>query len=108
MQKQKEDYAITRTVNVDSKESMMNVKISFNAEKGTTAITQKITTKQLSFNEPQASAVLQQASNMLREGYEKALDLTRQWIEDNRPDNDNQLSIFDQLKEQAEEELEAA
>ncbi len=106
MLKQKEDYILTHSVHVDGKESMMTVKISFNTEKGTIAITPKLTTKQLSFNEAQASAILQQSKNMLDEAYQKGLELTRDWLEDNRPEVDNQLSIFDQVREQSELEPE--
>ncbi len=105
MLKQKEDYILTHSVHVDGKEPRglgVTVKISFNTEKGTIAITPKLTTKQLSFNEAQASAILQQSKNMLDEAYQKGLELTRDWLEDNRPEVDNQLSIFDQVREQSE------
>lgn len=93
--KKKEEYIDTREIQVDGKKSDILVKITFDVEKGTIAITPRITTKHLSFDEVQKDAVLQQVSDMTRRAYELAMELIEGYLEANRPDGHGQLSLLD-------------
>lgn len=101
--KKKEEYIISREVQVDGKKSDLAVKITFDTEKGTIAITPKVTTKHLSFDEVQRGAVLQQVGNMIAEAYDFSINLIENYLEANRPESHGQMSLLDAIAENSDD-----
>ena len=96
MKKMQEVYFLEEKVNIDGKESTMTAKITFNTEKGTIKIVPQMTTKQLSFNEMQQGEALGCMKRLIDRAYSKGLELSKDWIEKNRPGIDpSQMNLFD-------------
>lgn len=92
--KKREEYFISREIQIDGKKSDLVVKIVFDTEKGTIAITPRVTTKHLSFDDVQRQALLQQVSNMTAEAYDFSIKLLETFLENNRPESHGQQSLF--------------
>ena len=100
VEKKKETYVLEETVNIDNKQSVIPLKIDFNTGTGNVSMTLKLTTKQMSFEDPQMEACLKQCEAMLKDGYLACRNLLEEWLRKNRPGGENQLSLLDQIQGQ--------
>ena len=97
--KVKEVIMIEEQATIGNKASSVTAKVDFNSEKGTVAVTLKMTTKQISFEENEIKEANGIATRVLTEAYQEAQEQIQKWLETNRPGYDPaQGNLFDIIK----------
>ena len=97
----KQTYVVERPITVDGKSSTLRVELSYSIGKAgpRIKISPQITTKQLSYNEDEQEAVIQQVANMTAEAVDKAMHLIEEWMGEQRPEANGQLNLIDAIAE---------